>query len=99
MALKICLTLDEQFKVGKTVIKVVEIKGLDCTLEIRGALIQRFRIDTRGSEILPNVKINTEKTDRQLAGPHKVWLAITAPKDVRIERMQYDAERFGQTTI
>ena len=91
MALKICLLKGEKFKVGRTEILVAEIKGPEaCVLEIRGALIRRYHIDQHQNEILPNVRINCGKSDR----PHRTWLTIDAPRDVRIERMQHDAARF-----
>jgi hypothetical protein len=92
MALKICRQVGQQFKVGKALLTLAEVKGPECfVLERPGALKQRWTIDTKPFEILPGVRISAGKSDR----PYRAWITIDAPKDVRIERVPVETDEFS----
>lgn len=93
MALKICRQLGQQFKIGNVVFTVAKITGPDTfVLERRAGMIQQTQIEARPIELLPNVKVSAGKSDR----PHRAWITIDAPRDVRIERIPVDTDEFAE---
>ena len=100
MALKICRNVGQQFRIGPRIYTLAEIKGPGTiVLETRGAMIQRFTIDTRPQEITPGVKINAMLSPQD--GPshgraHRVWINIDAPRDIRVERILDGTEDAGR---
>ena len=92
--LNLGINVGECFRIGSTLVKVVELKPPDrFVIEIQRSLKQRFEISARPpTEILPGVKITAGRQTRQ----HRAVVCIDAPKDIRIERLQHDPEqRFG----
>lgn len=88
MALKICRSSGQQFRVGKTVFTVDKVTGnQSCILSSdTGWSTAKFAINQHLHEVEPNVKISCGKSDRQ----GRTWLTIDAPRDIRIERIQPD---------
>jgi len=93
MALKICRSAGQQFRVGNVVFTVVKVRGPQAFIMERqgGAVIQRFEIDHHVNEVLPHVKISAGRSERH----GRAWITIDAPRDIRIERIPAEVDEFG----
>lgn len=97
--LKLGILRDENFKVGNHVIKMVRVGTAEFTLEVQGAMNQRFDIGSTPVEVVPGVTITASKSE--IYSPQgtvrkimRAVVVIEAPKDVIIHRFKGE-ERFA----
>lgn len=97
--LKIGILKDENFKVGNHLIKMIKVGDHQFTLEVRGALNQRYEVEGHPVEVLPGVHISAGRSEHYIPNNkdfsvRRAVVIIEAPPEVVIHRFKGD-ERFA----
>lgn len=91
--LKIGIVKDENFQVGHHRIKMLKVGGAEFTLEVQGALNQRYEIGSIPTEVLPGVMISASRSEKFIPNGReyavvRAVVVIDAPPEVVIHRFK-----------